>query len=110
MSDKVLIPAALARHSYRQAEAVPWEAAPPTRAVSATHDVSGQGGEPFPAPPLVHKALPLLTSACPGWVCYAEKTTPAALPYIATTKSPQQVGSIAFVPREGMLWMAVTAD
>lgn len=33
----------------------------------------------------------MLTSACPGWVCYAEKTTPAAIPYISTTKSPQQV-------------------
>ena len=36
-------------------------------------------------------ALPMLSSACPGWVCYAEKTHGEMLPFIATTKSPQQV-------------------
>ncbi|XP_059170737.1 cytosolic Fe-S cluster assembly factor narfl-like [Physella acuta] len=37
-------------------------------------------------------ALPMLTSACPGWICYAEKTHGSyILPYISTTKSPQQV-------------------
>lgn len=35
--------------------------------------------------------LPLLTSECPGWVCYAEKTQPQALHFISTAKSPQQV-------------------
>ncbi|UYV64500.1 NARFL [Cordylochernes scorpioides] len=36
--------------------------------------------------------LPLLTSACPGWICYAEKTHGEyILPYISTTKSPQQI-------------------
>ena len=36
-------------------------------------------------------ALPMLSSACPGWVCYAEKTHGEMLPFIASTKSPQQV-------------------
>ena len=37
-------------------------------------------------------SLPMLTSACPGWVCYAEKTHGKfVLPYISTTKSPQQI-------------------
>ena len=32
----------------------------------------------------------MLASACPGWVCYAEKTHGSfILPYISTTKSPQ---------------------
>ena len=36
--------------------------------------------------------IPMLTSACPGWICYAEKTHGEfILPYISTTKSPQQV-------------------
>lgn len=35
--------------------------------------------------------LLVLTSACPGWVCYAEKTAPEALPFISTVKSEQQV-------------------
>ncbi|XP_072916817.1 cytosolic Fe-S cluster assembly factor narfl isoform X1 [Hemitrygon akajei] len=38
------------------------------------------------------KTLPMLTSACPGWICYAEKTHGSyIIPYISTTKSPQQV-------------------
>ncbi|CAH1772305.1 unnamed protein product [Owenia fusiformis] len=37
-------------------------------------------------------ALPMLASACPGWVCYAEKTHGSyILPYISSTKSPQQI-------------------
>jgi iron only hydrogenase large subunit-like protein len=36
--------------------------------------------------------LPMLASACPGWVCYAEKAQGSfILPYISTAKSPQQV-------------------
>lgn len=36
--------------------------------------------------------LPMLTSSCPGWVCYAEKTHGSyILPYISTTRSPQQI-------------------
>ena len=34
--------------------------------------------------------LPMLASACPGWVCYAEKTHGEyVLPYISITRSPQ---------------------
>lgn len=35
--------------------------------------------------------LPLLTSNCPGWICFAEKTHPQAIPFISTVKSPQQI-------------------
>ena len=35
--------------------------------------------------------LPVLASACPGWVCYAEKQSPGVLPHISNVKSPQQV-------------------
>ena len=35
------------------------------------------------------KARPLLTSSCPGWVCYAEKTHPHVLSYLSKVKSPQ---------------------
>ncbi|XP_060748332.1 cytosolic Fe-S cluster assembly factor narfl isoform X1 [Tachysurus vachellii] len=53
------------------------------------------------------KALPLLTSACPGWICYAEKTHgDFILPYISTTRSPQQVmGSLVkrfFASQQGV--------
>ncbi|XP_068964352.1 cytosolic iron-sulfur assembly component 3 isoform X3 [Petaurus breviceps papuanus] len=38
------------------------------------------------------QALPMLASACPGWICYAEKTHGSfIIPYISTAKSPQQV-------------------
>lgn len=36
-------------------------------------------------------ALPMIASACPGWICYAEKTLGSyILPYISSVKSPQQ--------------------
>ncbi|KAK6495426.1 Cytosolic Fe-S cluster assembly factor nar1, variant 2 [Arthrobotrys musiformis] len=33
--------------------------------------------------------LPILTSECPGFVCYLEKTHPAVLPHLSRLKSPQ---------------------
>lgn len=36
--------------------------------------------------------LPILTSECPGWVCYAEKTIgEEAFPFMSNIKSPQQL-------------------
>lgn len=35
------------------------------------------------------KTRPILTSACPGWICYAEKTHPHVLPHLSRLKSPQ---------------------
>ena len=37
---------------------------------------------------------PVLTSACPGWVCYAEKTHPHILPHLSRVKSPQALTGI----------------
>lgn len=35
--------------------------------------------------------VPMISSACPGWICYAEKTLGSyILPYISSVKSPQQ--------------------
>ncbi|KAH8891068.1 iron hydrogenase [Thozetella sp. PMI_491] len=34
-------------------------------------------------------SAPILTSSCPGWVCYAEKTHPYVLPHLSRVKSPQ---------------------
>ncbi|XP_029014947.1 cytosolic Fe-S cluster assembly factor narfl [Betta splendens] len=53
------------------------------------------------------KALPMLTSACPGWICYAEKTHgDFILPHISTTRSPQQMmGSLVkgyFAEQQGL--------
>jgi iron only hydrogenase large subunit-like protein len=39
----------------------------------------------------IERHLPMFASSCPGWICYAEKTHPQCLPYISTTKSPQQI-------------------
>ena len=41
-----------------------------------------------------HQGLPMLASACPGWICYAEKTHGELLPFISSTKSPQQIAGI----------------
>ena len=56
----------------------------------------------------------MLASACPGWICYAEKTHGELLPYVSTTKSPQQVAGVIakrFLPeRLGLLPRADAAD
>ncbi|PAA73212.1 hypothetical protein BOX15_Mlig012876g1 [Macrostomum lignano] len=39
----------------------------------------------------LEKRRPMLASACPGWICYAEKTHPALLPLVSRVRSPQQV-------------------
>lgn len=39
--------------------------------------------------PLPLSKKPVLTSACPGWICYAEKTQPHILPHLSRLKSPQ---------------------
>ncbi|CAK4032841.1 Cytosolic Fe-S cluster assembly factor nar1 [Lecanosticta acicola] len=37
---------------------------------------------------------PVITSACPGWICYAEKTHPHILPHLSKLKSPQALTGI----------------
>lgn len=45
--------------------------------------------------------LPVLASACPGWICYAEKTHGEyALPYISTVKSPQVSPTMCYLSFE----------
>lgn len=39
-------------------------------------------------------SLPMLASACPGWICYAEKTHGELLPLISRTRSPQQIAGL----------------
>lgn len=39
-------------------------------------------------------SLPLLASACPGWICYAEKTHGELIPLISKTRSPQQIAGL----------------
>ncbi|RMD39495.1 hypothetical protein DV735_g5634, partial [Chaetothyriales sp. CBS 134920] len=34
-------------------------------------------------------SLPILSSSCPGWICYAEKTHPHLLPHLSSLKSAQ---------------------
>ena len=45
-------------------------------------------GAQNPTPPDARK-LPILSSACPGWICYAEKNQPHVLPHLSHLKSPQ---------------------
>lgn len=53
------------------------------------HNVSNTEGEHG-------SCLPMISSACPGWICYAEKTLGSyVLPYISSVKSPQQtIGAV----------------
>lgn len=43
------------------------------------------------SPSATNITLPVLTSACPGWICYAEKLQHSLLPLISAVRSPQQV-------------------
>ncbi|RQM23168.1 hypothetical protein B5M09_010681 [Aphanomyces astaci] len=74
---------------YRHRQTLPWSRPPSSRPVSSTqtdyYDAAATDEPP------AHVALPMLTSSCPGWVCYAEKSNANAIPYISTTKSPQQI-------------------
>jgi iron only hydrogenase large subunit-like protein len=46
-------------------------------------------------PAALQSNIPVLSSNCPGWVCFAEKTQPQCLPYLSAVKSAQQIcGSI----------------
>ena len=56
---------------------------PPTQAVSNDNGAS-----------TTIPAKPLLSSACPGWICYAEKTHPHILPHLSRLKSPQALTGI----------------
>lgn len=80
-----------------------WQAPPPSIAVSAgveqrVVDSGGGasvGGDVRSAPPVAARVhddacvpLPLLASACPGWVCYAEKSAREAVPLLSAARSP----------------------
>lgn len=78
-------------HRFRHQQKTVWARPPASIAVSSTKT---EFVEPITsANPLQDplQALPMLASSCPGWVCYAEKTQPNAIPFIDTTKSPQQI-------------------
>jgi iron only hydrogenase large subunit-like protein len=79
-----------------------WQRPIPSMAVSAKEQVDMKGRvQPADKTPSV--ALPMLISACPGWVCYAEKTAAEAIPYMSTVKSPQQVAGVVLkhlLPRQ----------
>ncbi|TMW66409.1 hypothetical protein Poli38472_004174 [Pythium oligandrum] len=78
-------------HRYRNQQKTTWTRPPSSIAVSSTNT---EFVEPITATnPLQDplRAMPMLASSCPGWICYAEKTQPNAIPFIDTTKSPQQI-------------------
>lgn len=41
--------------------------------------------------PISPGPLPILSSACPGWICYAEKTHGELLPFVSAVKSSQAI-------------------
>ncbi|KAF2496242.1 iron hydrogenase [Lophium mytilinum] len=56
-----------------------------TLSPSTTTSPPSSNGGAIDTPP----KKPILTSACPGWICYAEKTHPYVLPHLSRLKSPQ---------------------
>ncbi|KAG8905898.1 Cytosolic Fe-S cluster assembly factor nar1 [Tulasnella sp. 403] len=56
-----------------------------TREFIERRDVAAKGGKEK------ELVLPMISSACPGWVCYVEKTHAEMIPFLSRTKSPQQI-------------------
>ncbi|DBA04633.1 TPA: hypothetical protein N0F65_012216 [Lagenidium giganteum] len=90
-------------HRYRNQQPTRWTRPPSSIALSSTNTEYVEAitdATPLQDP---MRAMPMLASSCPGWICYAEKTQPNAIPFIDTTKSPQQIaGALVkhFVSRE----------
>lgn len=67
--------------------------------VLTADEVSDSITERAPAADQSELALPnrpILSSACPGWICYAEKTHPFVLPHLSRLKSPQALSGTFF--------------
>jgi iron only hydrogenase large subunit-like protein len=81
-----------------------------TIAVSATSykDASNQIIEAH-VEPKTAAPLPLVTSQCPGTVCFLEKTAPHALPYLSSTKSPMAAAA-AVVQDAAICYVGACAD
>lgn len=63
------------------------------RRVRSRH--AAEGGEGVNAAELDKVAArPLLASACPGWICYAEKQKSHVIPNISKVRSPQQMTGV----------------
>jgi iron only hydrogenase large subunit-like protein len=80
--------------SIRMLNRIPWKRPRDTVAVSSTEAIYADTAEKYTHNySIEHQplSLPLLTSSCPGWICYAEKKCPEVLPYLSTCKSPQQI-------------------
>lgn len=52
--------------------------------------------------------LPLISSVCPGWICYAEKSQPSLIPHLSRCKSPQQINGY-LVKHVYAAWAAIKA-
>ena len=81
-----------------------------TIAVSATSykDASNQIIEAH-VEPKTAAPLPLVTSQCPGTVCFLEKTAPHALPFLSSTKSPMAAAA-AVVQDAAICYVGACAD
>jgi len=61
----------------------------------STHHLPGRDDEFYES--LSSKtSFPMLTSSCPGFVCYVEKTAPLVLPHLSSTKSPMAINGALF--------------
>ena len=57
--------------------------------------------------------LPLICGACPGWICYVEKTQPQLVEHLSRVKSPQQImGTLSkyFFPSKMMVDKSISSS
>jgi iron only hydrogenase large subunit-like protein len=87
------------------------ETPPPTVAVSSTSYKDPKTNQviSYHVEPKTEAPLPLVTSQCPGVVCFLEKTAPHALPYLSSTKSPMAAAA-AVVQDAAICYVGACAD
>ncbi|KAJ1442372.1 iron hydrogenase [Ochromonadaceae sp. CCMP2298] len=83
---------------YREGRRKGWTSPPTTTALSAdsinAFSTSASGAPDVTShdvPISLQEQIPVLSSHCPGFVCFAEKSHPQALPFLSTVKSAQQI-------------------
>mmetsp|Transcript_20336 Transcript_20336/g.68942 ORF Transcript_20336/g.68942 Transcript_20336/m.68942 type:complete len:510 (-) Transcript_20336:1435-2964(-) len=100
------------RHADAETQQAKPDAPAPSIALSSTRqrDVAGADAEVGPAQRRGDGRLPLVTSACPGVVCFIEKSCPKVLPHVSSARSPMSALGALIKQRDGAVLPAGAWD
>ena len=82
-------------HAYRRRSSQASSIPPPSLALSST-TLTYADGTIVERHEREESRVPMLTSSCPAVVCLVEKSAPAAVPHLSTTKSPMAMAGAYF--------------